>query len=208
MKLLKTNLAFALLLSLSLSSPGRAEVLWDQSTLDLAGPGIANSYSPGFGGFVIHSVDDVTVAGSGWNVEKITQYYSTWNPNWTSITTGYLHVAPKTGPLPTFNPSTDIQVPMSASYLSGDVLKVTAAGLNIPLAPGDYWIGITPVAGAGIFGANLQWSAALVATTVANWELGVWHNYYAGYDGAILIEGSRPVAVESGSWGDIKSLYR
>ena len=186
-----------------------SDVLWDQSVLDVKGPGIANSYSAGFGGFIIHSVNDVTVDGDGWHVDTITQYYSTWNPNWAGvITTGYLHISPKTGPLPTFDPTTDTQIPMSAAYVDANVLAVVATGVNIDLAPGDYWIGITPVAQAGIFGANLQWPTALVGDAVASHELGAWHNYYAGWDGAILVEGDRPVSVDANSWGSIKSLYR
>jgi hypothetical protein len=175
--------------------------------LDPNGPGIANSYSPGFGGFVIHSVNDVTVDDT-WHVQSITQYYSAWNFNWGSLTTGYLHVAPKTGAMPTFDPATDVQVPMSATLAGDNVFAVTATGLNIDLTPGEYWIGITPVAPAGISGANLQWAAPLVGVTIASHENGAWHNYYAGYDGAILIEGERPVSVDANTWGSIKSLYR
>jgi hypothetical protein len=201
--------SLSLLSLLSLASTPGAEVLWDQSTLDLNGPGIANSYSPGFGGFVIHGVDDVTVTGSGWTVESITQYYSSWNFDWPgAVTTGYLHIAPKTGALPTFDPTTDVQVPMTAAFLNGDVITVTASGLSVPLAPGDYWIGITPVAPAGISGANLQWPAQPVGVDMASYDGTAWTNFYPGWDGAMTVEGMRPVSVDEASWGGIKSLYR
>jgi hypothetical protein len=200
-----STITLSLLLSLIAGASG-AMVLWDQSVFDPNGPGIANSHSPGFNGFVIHSVNDVTVDAT-WNVQSITQYYSSWNFNWGSISTGYLHIAPKTGALPTFNPTTDVQVPMTATLVDG-VFVVSATGLNIDLAAGEYWMGITPVAPAGISGANLQWAAPIVGDAIASHENGAWHNYYAGYDGAILVEGERPVSVDSSTWGSIKSLYR
>lgn len=189
------------------------DILWDQTTLDYAGPGIANSDSPGFGGFTIHGVNDVTVDGCGWIIESITQYYSTWNMDWPSaVTQGYLHVFPKTGPLPTDDPTASPVVPMTCVQAHPDYLAITASGLNIALDPGEYWIGITPMGPAGMFGANLQWPTAVMGVDVASYDVAfpAWTNMYAGYDGTLLIEGvdGGPSANEVASWGLIKSLYR
>jgi len=196
---------------LVLTQTASAQILWDQSTLDLMSPGIANSDSPGFGGFTIHTVGDVAVTGDGWMVESITQYYSSWNYDWiNAITQGYLHVFPKTGPLPAEDPSQSAIVPMSAVSFSPDVIAVTASGLSLGLEPGEYWIGITPMAPAGMFGANLQFATSVVGDEAATYDMMIpgWGNNYVGYDGAMLIAGEPAVPNATSSWGQIKSNYR
>jgi hypothetical protein len=197
---------------LALAGSATAEVLWDQSGLDPNQNGIANSISPGFGGFVIYAVGDVTVDGSGWHVDSITQYYSSWNFDWlAAIANGSLHVFPKTGPLPVGDPATSATVTMTAASNNPDVIEVTASGLSLDLSPGDYWIGITPSAPAGIFGANLQFASdTLVGDPVAVYDTMFpgWGNAYGALDGAMLIEGTRPTPVEDTSWSQVKSLYR
>jgi hypothetical protein len=189
-----------------------ADILWDQSTLDLAAPGIANSESPGFGGFEIHTVGDVMIAGTGWSIETITLYYSSWNQDWlTAVTQGYLHVFPKNGSLPTEDPTQSQVIAMSASWgVTSDIIEVAASGLGLWLDPGEYWIAITPMGPAGLFGANLQFPTAVIGDQAASYDTMFpgWTNMYPGYDGAMLIEGEMAVPVESSSWGGIKSIYR
>src|SRR5215510_6972416 len=138
----KASLVAAVLLALGTNA--NAMVLWDQHTIVPAGPAIAASNSPGFGGVFTHSVDDVTVPASGWVITKITQYYSAFEPNWAGgVTQGYLNIQPKTGPLPTANPVT-VQSPMSCtidaaqSAAVGQTVLAVTATVNISLAPGDY----------------------------------------------------------------------
>jgi hypothetical protein len=202
-------LAVALSPFLLVSGAG-AVVLWDQSTFDLAGPGIANSNSPGFNGVVAYSVNDVTVS-SPWIITKITQYYSAFNAGWAGgITQGLVYIQPKTGALPTVVPAGALS-PMSGAFTSMQgqgVIAVSASGLNVQLAPGSYWIGITPNASAGINGVNLQWPAATTDAPVATYvSPGPWSNNYGNYDGAMLIEGDLPVPVAPSTWGGIKSLF-
>jgi hypothetical protein len=205
---MKSLTILAILVSAAIAIPAQADVIWDQSALDPFGPGQANSNSPGFGGFVIHGVQDVTIT-SATTIDTITQYYSTWNFDWPgAVTSGYVHVWPKTGPLPTEDASTSPLVAMTAAYGDPDVLEISATGLGIAVTPGEYWIGITPIAPAGISGANLQYSTAQVGDPVASYDLSTWDNYYPGYDGAILIEGTMPVSVEANSWSQVKNLYR
>ena len=117
----------------------------------------------------------------------------------------------ETGALPTVIPGGPLQ-PMSGAFagpIQGQpVMSVTASGLNIALTPGEYWVGITPNATAGINGVNLQWPAAMLGAPVATYSSpNPWANLYGDYDGTIRIEGDLPVAVEASTWGGIKSLY-
>jgi hypothetical protein len=208
---LKVYLVAIALLSCALGSQAGAVVLWDQSTLDLNGPGIANSNSSGFNGFVAYSVNDVTLS-SNCVITRITQYYSAFNSSWLNLTQGRVYIEPKTQSLPTVAPGGGSLIPMSAASatIQGQpVIVVTASGLSIPLSPGEYWIGITPTAGAGINGANLQWPAAMVGTPVATFfsPAGPWNNTYGSYDGTLLIEGELPVPVAPATWGGVKSLF-
>ena len=168
----KPLVALAALL-LCLAPAAGATVLWDQMVLDLNGPGIANCNAPGFNGVVAYSVNDVTVPAPGWFITQITQYYGQFNLNWVGgITQGLVYVQPKTGGLPTIIPGGPLQ-PMSAAFagpIQGQpVIAVKASGLNIALTPGEYWIGITPNASAGISGVNLQWPTAMLGARVATY---------------------------------------
>jgi len=212
MNLKYSKIAVALCaLFLTAATAAQAITLWDQSaiSLDPNAPSIANWKATGFGGGIVHSVDDVTVSGMAWHVTSITEYYSTWNPNWTSLTQGYLHVWPKTGALPTQNPTVDPIVSMTCVD-TGDpngVFAITASGLDLTLPPGDYWIGITPIASAGAFGANNQWPALnTIGAPVASYDT-AWHNYYGNYDGAMKVEGDLPTPTSNTTWGRIKTLY-
>lgn len=209
----KASLVAAVLLALSTNA--HAMVLWDQSTIAPAGPGIAASNSPGFGGVFMHSVDDVTVPASGWVVTKITQYYSAFEPNWTGITQGFINVQPKSGSLPTSNPVT-VQSPMSCvvdaaqTALLGQTVFAVSATVSLNLAPGDYWIGLTPTKSATINGVNLMWPSAQVGDPVANFQstVGPWKNTnYPGWDGAFKVEGDLPVAAQNSTWGNLKAHY-
>ena len=212
---LTTNRIAVALISLMLLAPGAgAMVLWDQGTIVPAGPGIPSSNSPGFGGFVIHSVNDVTVPASGWHVTSITAFYGGFNSSWTSLTQGYLYVQPKTGALPTLAPAV-VQQPMSCvvdvplSTLLNQTVYAVTANVNLDLVPGEYWIGIAPTASAGINGANRQWPSATVGDPVASYNApNPWANIVGNWDSAWIINGEITVPVETNGWGAIKSLYR
>lgn len=208
------KLAALLVVALTtLAAVASADVLWDQSTIDPAGPAIVGSNSPGFGGFVAHTVNDVTVPAEGWHVTSITQYYGGFNYSWTNLSQGYVNIKPKTGALPTGGVSA-VQVPMSC-VISGDldgqpIFAVTAA-LNLDLVPGEYWVGLTPSAPAGIDGADLMWATAQVGAPVATYMApGPWDNFYGGYDSTFRVDGytNAPVPAAKTTWGRIKSMYR
>jgi hypothetical protein len=200
------------------SSAAQAVVLWDQSTINPAGIGVLANHATGFNGFNAHSVNDVTVPASGWVVTKITQWYAGFDPNWISgITSGYLDVFPKTGPLPlaTDVPSavqvagwSCVQDPVRTAQLGQSVLEVSLT-VNLNLPPGNYWIGICPRRSNSPFGANSMWASSAVGDPVATQLVpGPWTSSAGGWDGTFRIEGEVPVPSESKSWGSMKALYR
>jgi hypothetical protein len=208
--------ALALLL-LSLATVGNAAVLWDQSAIDFGSnaPGVQNYNFIGFGGFQFFCVNDVTVPAGGWTINTITEYYSDWQGVDMNITaaTGNLIIMPKTGSLPSGTPTTTaVALTWVDTSQSGQgVYVMTCAGLNVNLPAGSYWITVAPNARYdSFFGNNLQWPSAMVGSPVATWYAGSWSGLYGNYDGAFKIEGvdGGATPTHSGSWGQLKSLYR
>lgn len=205
------------LATFAFTAPVSAVVLWDQSDFDAFGPGFFNSISggPPFG-LTIHAVSDVTVGGTGWTINSVTQYYSALDMYWgLGIVQGALHVFPKTGPLPIEDPATSAIVPMTAAFVL-DHFEVTAS-VNLALPPGEYWIGITPEAGSGPFGPEIHLaSQTLMGDASASYDVfafpgpPAWFNFNPGVDASILIDGELggPVSVDDSSWGSVKQLYR
>jgi hypothetical protein len=207
---------------LLLAQTASADVLWDRSNYDAFGPGFFNvdAGSPPFG-LTVHTVNHVSVGGAGWTVQSITTYYSALDPAWgTGIVNGYLHVYDKTGPLPidgSDDPTASPLVAMSATF-NGDHWAVTASGLSLPVGPGEHWIGITPIAGAGPFGPEIHLASldAPSGDDAASYDVfafpgpPAWFHFNPGLEGSILIEGvtEDPVSVEARSFGNVKALYR
>jgi hypothetical protein len=219
-KNMNARLAMLVLLCVGLIAPAAsADVLWDQSDFDAFGPGFFNSDSgaPPFG-MTNFAVNDVTVE-CGWNVQSITIYFSALDMAWgEGIVEGYLHVFPKLGPLPidgTDDPTASPSVPMSG-VLNVDHWVVTAANLNLDLTPGEYWIGITPVAPSGPFGPEIH-LAALGYTGVPTASYDpyafpgppAWFNFNPDVDASILIEGTitGPSGTENMTWGRVKAMF-
>ena len=209
--------ALALLL-VSLASAASAATLWDQSAISFSpnAPAIQNGKFTGFGGGNFFSVNDVTVPAGGWTVTTITEYFSDWEgvdmqakaPN------GVLILMPKTGAMPVGAPSTSTTVPLTwtDTVQSGQgVYVMVASGLNLVLAPGDYWITVSPICPIdNFFGNNAQWPAlTTLGASVATYDT-AWNSYYAGFDGAFKIEGFEGAATptRNSSWGSLKALYR
>lgn len=214
---MKTKLLLVSVFAIAvLAQVASSDTLWDQSDYDVAGMGFFNSESgsPPFGS-TNHTVNDVTVE-CGWLVESITIYFSAVDPGWGgAITQGYLHVYPKTGALPVEDPTASPLVPMSA-VLDADHFVLTASGLDLDLPPGDYWIGITPIAPGGIMGPEICLSCfgyfgdPSASYDVYGMPMPMWMHMNPGLDAAILIEGTvnGPSAAEAKTWGQIKALYQ
>ncbi len=216
-----TTLTMALGLVVFVAQIASAEVLFEQTGFDPWGAGFFNSESgsPPFG-ITQHAVNDVTVDGTGWNIDTITTFYSALDQAWGyGITEGYVHVFAKTGALPidgVDDPTASPLVPMSG-VLNVDHWVVTATGLNLNLAPGDYWIMTTPIAPGGIMGPEIHLASdTLIGDATASYDPfafpgpPAWYNLSPGVDAAMVIEGtgSSSTAVEAGTWGQVKSLYQ
>ena len=205
-----------LCVALMVAQVASADVLWDQPKDDAWMMGWFNSESggPPFG-MTWHGANDVTVAG-GWNVDSITSYYDALDPAWgTAITEGYLHVFPKTGPLPVEDPTLSAVVPMSG-VLAGGVIELTASGLGLYLAPGEYWLGLTPIAPAGPMGPSIQIpTVALLGNETVSYDAYAfpgppeWFVFNPGMDAAMLVEGTTAATpVEEITWGGVKAMFR
>ncbi len=183
---------------IGLEPPG-GDVLHDQSDFVVGGPVFTDYWGLASG---IPGLSDVTVDGDGWNIERITSYYALDHPEWGgSVTGGYVSVFQKTGPLPLWpdhNPHDSPLVPMSASN-AGDHWVVTASALDIDLAPGEYWIGITPIS---VYSPDRRLSSGtFLGHATATWHEGFgtppfgeppyWYNEHPGVDAAMLIRGTR-----------------
>ena len=208
-----TTLAI-LCVALMMVQVASADVLWDQSDYDVWGMGFFNSESgsPPFG-MTWHGANDVTVVDA-WNVDSITSFYSALDPGWgPAITQGYLHVFPKTGALPVEDPTMSPVVPMSG-VLVGDHFEVTASGLGLFLSPGEYWLGLTPIAPSGPMGPEIQTSAAaLVGSETVSYDVYgmpvMWFVFNPGLDAAMVVQGTVAGSpVEETTWGNVKAMFR
>ncbi len=209
-KIMLTTLAVV-----ALATVAGADILWDQAEADMSAPGFFNSESgsPPFG-MTMFTVSDILV-DDVWNVTTITTYWSILDEGFANLTEGYLHVFPKTGPLPaeTDDPTLSLLVPMSATVESNTGTLV-CGDLDLGLEPGEYWIGITPIAAAP-FGPEVHLSSTI------NWGDAspsydpyafpgppAWFNFTPDHDATILIEGAVTVATEARSLTDVKTLFR
>ncbi len=136
----------------------QADVLWDQSAIDLNAPlSFANAVrTAGFGQREAYGMSDIHVGAGGWTIQSISVYMSTFA--FSTPTTATLNVFAKTSSLPTAanNPrstalggsGTTVAVSVLQFEINGNsgqfANEVIASGLNLNLAEGDYWIGLTP----------------------------------------------------------------
>ena len=163
------SLTLGITASALLASAAQADVLWNQA------PAFDNTSLFGFPNRVtvsdaIFAMTDVTVPAGGWTINSVSSYFTDFSFNPT-VTQAVLNIFPKTGALPTSSndprPSPTGQgtltVPVDVRDIGGSsqqpVMIITAAGLSINLAPGDYWIGLTPTLNSGPFGSDSAWPA-------------------------------------------------
>jgi len=169
---MKNLSAVFLAASLGLSAVASADTLWDQSTLSGTASGYYNTISGNPN--TNYAVSDVAVPASGWTINSISTYFSALGfANWaTDVTQARLNIFSRSGALPVSgnNPGTGTLVSITCSFTTFDagpgfgdqgVNVATASGLNIVLAPGDYWIGLTPVAPGG-FDLESAWPSATI----------------------------------------------
>ena len=166
---MKVSVAASVIGLLALVGAAQADtaILWDQSPINLAAPvRLPNAIAAGLDGSTLFGRSDVHAGGGGWVVNRVATYYSglSWFDG--GVTQAVLNVFPKTGSLPTaandprvtFGSGTLVDVTRTQFDLDGNgVAAYQVSGLSINLAPGDYWIGLTPIGPSGFFGPDLQW---------------------------------------------------
>lgn len=210
----------ALLGILAIGAVAQADIIWDQSDYDLNMASWYDSVSgcPPFG-FTVHSASDIHV----WDavtITTITTWYSPFNGATGSATQAYLYIAPKTGPLPIDGVDlpqengTLISITVTSDPITG-FWVITASGLSVALAPGDYWVSLTPILPGGPWGADTHVrSMTTLGDPAASYEYCgsssfAWTAVPDPIDLSILIEGTiSTVAVESTTWGETKALFR
>lgn len=190
-----------------------ADVLWDQSTLvdvqpdGVAGPGDGgvfnmDSGTDPFSGIQQYAASDVSVGAGGWNINSITQWYDLlFSDNSLFLNAVKISIFPKTGPLPAASddPIAGSQVITVPAALDVTNSSITASGLNINLAPGEYWVNMTALANPGSFISSFQAIQSITSDVYgddsATFGFGAWSavNYpdHASNDLAIKIEGTQ-----------------
>jgi hypothetical protein len=206
-------------LSLSLAAAASADVLWDQSAISLSAPLSYQNHvtsSVGFGGQrEAYGLADITVGASGWTIDSMSVFMSFWAIDVNGpATTAVLNIfaqTPGQPPSSAFNPRRTanggvgqiVNVTTTNFTLSGQSIdQVTASGLNLYLAPGNYWIGLTPIYSGGSFGQPNQWPSATtigadqyfrganLTTMDANWTNNAAAAGAGHGDGAFILTGT------------------
>ncbi|MBX3358336.1 MAG: PEP-CTERM sorting domain-containing protein [Phycisphaeraceae bacterium] len=207
--------ALMMVAAVGLASVANADVLWDQQpaydNFNLPGfidtAGTASQFGGSYANFV---VSDVTVPAGGWTVQSVSTYFSDLSFQGT-ISTAVLNIFPKSGALPVAGNDPrlsplggGISVPVGDVRTTGGatvqpVMILTASGLNINLAAGEYWIGLTPTLTGGFFGVDGHWPTeptigAASASRYYDSQFGAspWTNDNPGVDAAITVTGVVP----------------
>lgn len=201
-------------LTMVLAAAAGAAVLHDQSEYDFSGPGFFNviAGAPPMG-VTTYSVNDIVVDGTGWVITSISTYQNALGGFENDVTQAVINIFPKTGELPVEIPTNDTMVPVTVTHISGDDYKVTADGLNIELAPGEYWIGLTHYGSAFNSGIHMP-AATLMGDATPSYDTGgfpmpMWAFWVPATDAAILILGDdNVVATDETTLDSVKSYYR
>jgi hypothetical protein len=210
---MKRTMIIIMALVLMAGAANAQDILWDQT----AG---YESWSQGFfnviggsgpWGMSAYTCNDVIVPAGGWTMDSVKVYYDALDEGWAgTITDAWLFIEPKTGGMPTGDPTADaILVPATCTLLANNFLEVQAGTLGMVLPEGEYWVGLTPIAPTA---DNIHVSVAGMGgespTFDSNGFPPGWAVWSPGLDGAMLIEGFMAVATEDVSLGSVKALYR
>jgi hypothetical protein len=211
-QLTKRSLIALALIAMLTTSAGAA-VLHDQSSYGDWGAGFLNGVAGGPMGGTSYSVNDITVGGTGWSIESISIIVNALGGYETNVTTAYVNIFPKTGPLPTDIPNNDLAVPVTVTTVAGNDFMVTASGLAIELEPGEYWVGLTPATADLYDGIHIPSDTYFGDATPSydpnGFPAPMWANWVPDTDATILLEGDdQVVATESVSMGSVKALFR
>ncbi len=182
------------------------EALWDQADFDEGIGSWVDQEFDDFPTFASYLVVDIDTGTDGWVVSSVTTYFTNEN-DWANAgpTQGRLNIYPKTADLPdngADNPHFGQEVDITI-ISHGATLSITAADLNIELAPGEYWVGLAPIANFGVFDQEHHRGAPIVGVDTAfrnpgeafrlgpDWQTtaGLGPDWIGAFDAAISIDG-------------------
>ena len=220
-KLHTISAVLAVLTVLAAAGAAPAAVLWDQSDYDAQG--MASWFDSVSGcfpfGSTVHAANDIHV----WDhvtIQRITTWYTPFNFDTGAGTEAYLYITPKTGDLPV--DATDL--PQQGGTLVGITVTqnpdngmwiVVADGLSVSLAPGDYWVSLTPILPSGPWGGDTHlralsaWGVPSAYYEYCGEGASTWTAVPDSGDLSLLIEGTVDIVpTESTTWGGAKALFR
>ncbi len=147
---MKKAFGFAVAATMVIGGAASADVLYHNPP----GYGTAKDQEyPDFPTYSTYMVADVNIPDPGFTLTQVASYLGI-NGAWGGVTTARLNLFPKVGNLPdniTDDPSASMVVTVSYDVGTGIFSTV---GLNLDVAAGDYWIGLTGIAGFAEFGNN------------------------------------------------------
>lgn len=160
---MKTLLSLSMLAALAASSHA---VLWNQSDYTLEG--IVDQEFSDFADFSTFAVGDITLSSAS-NITSVSTLigFFTNQAGWMSVNSARLNIFSKTGPFPTQDPTTGTVVSATNTLFNAtdNIWEFKASGLNINLAAGSYWVGLTPISN---FGTNGQAFHATTGTQIGD----------------------------------------
>ncbi|MGD8450776.1 MAG: hypothetical protein PVJ57_03060 [Phycisphaerae bacterium] len=159
----------------SLATNASADVLYDSTVFNAVGGGLTSTtWTDVDAGFIL--MDDISVPAGGWVIDTVSNYFGTLNSP--TATTANLVVFPKAlGEVNAMDFAIEVPITVETLVLTDSetgwsryVEKVDASGLNMALAPGDYWIGMSPIEAAPPTG----WTAW--GSYAANGDRPIWYS--------------------------------
>ena len=148
-KTMKKAFGFGVAATMVIRGAASADVLY-YNPVGAGGGTAVNQEFGDFPGYSTYLVADFNVPGAlGYNLTSVIAPM-TVNAAWAGVTTARLHLFSVDGALPdnvTDDPTASVIVPVTYDVNTGILSTV---GLDMFVAPGDYWIGLT---GIGDFGA-------------------------------------------------------
>jgi len=197
-------------------SAANASILWDQTTMDAEPDSYMDSYSIGpWGDVIVYGASDFNIDVEA-TITSVTTYYTDsgeWTPG---DYVALFDIYEKTGPTPVTpddDPlTTGVEVPVTLTSMGDGTMALTATGLNVSLAAGQYWIMLSPTVpdGPGFrefhLVTNNPWGDNSAWIEFGGWLPGSWAP--RDNDGTLLIEGDFAVPTEAINFGGVKALYR